>query len=218
MHRFNAPALEAVTSSITDVASVRGQLRLGTSGAYYAFALTSIQGRPWSGTATGVLLLVCGAMVAFRYRREPTLMAIILLPQVAAIVGYAVWTGDLDTYYYMSLMPAAVITILLGATSLLPEPLALAGSIALVIVLLAVAPGRVQVATTMFRMPEYGKLVAGSREIVRRKLPMRSVTTAFPLAPTTDPTFIFRILGGRIDGAAEWRAQIQPDGRVTYVR
>ena len=39
---------------------------------------------------------------------------------------------------------------------------------------------------------------------------MRSIKPEFELPPTTDPEFIFRILGGRIDRRAEWRAVIGP--------
>ena len=38
---------------------------------------------------------------------------------------------------------------------------------------------------------------------------------AFDLHPTSDPEFVFRVLGGRIDRLSEWRAVILPDGRVT---
>jgi hypothetical protein len=55
---------------------------------------------------------------AHPYRRDPALLAVTVLPQVAALVGYAFYVGDfLDHYYYFSLMPAAVLTLLLALTA-----------------------------------------------------------------------------------------------------
>jgi len=134
----------------------------------------------------------------------------------------ALWLGDLQPYYYLSLMPPAVLTMLLGATAFLPVRIALIGgrvvSVALLIGALAIVPARLRLAATMFRMPEYRLLVAGSREIVKRREPMQSVEPKFALPPTSDPEFIYRILGGRIDRRAPWRAVISPDGRVAYHR
>ena len=48
---------------------------------------------------------------------DPALLAVTLLPQLAALIGYAFWLGDLEAYYYVSLMPAAVLTMLLGVSS-----------------------------------------------------------------------------------------------------
>jgi hypothetical protein len=115
-------------------------------------------------------------------------------------------------------MPAAVLTVLRGATAPLPSRIAHIVGVAFFLGALAIVPARLRVAATMSRMPAYGALVAGSREIVKRRQPMRSIEPAFALPPTSDPEFIFRILGGRIDRLAEWRAVISPDGRVTYSR
>jgi hypothetical protein len=218
LNRFSDAAMGAVTYSIATVMSGREGLRLAESAAYYVQALSSIQAIPWPVTASVWILLGCSAVVAIRYRHDPVLLSVTLLPQLAAILGYAVYRGDLDSYYYLSLMPAAVITILLGATALLPVRVAQGVSVALFVGALVIVPARRQTAATLFRMPEYRALVAGSREIIKRKEPMRSIEPAFALPPTSNRDFIFRILGGRIDRRAEWRAVIFPDGRVTYLQ
>jgi hypothetical protein len=222
IHRLSHPvsdaAMGAVTYSIAGIMSGREDLRLAASAGYYVEALTSIQGLPWPLTVSVILLLGCGAIVAIRYRHDPVLLTVTLLPQAVAILGYALWLGHLDTYYYLSLMPAAVLTVLLGATALAPWRIAYAVGIALLAGAIVLAPARLQTAATMFRMPEYRALAAGSREIVKRKLPIRSIESALALPATSDPEFLFRVLGGRIDRQAEWRAVISPDGRVTYLR
>jgi hypothetical protein len=83
---------------------------------------------------------------------------------------------------------------------------------------MAIVPARLRFASTLPRLPEYEVLVSGSRQIARLRQPMRSIEPQFMLPPTCDPQFIFKILGGRIDRQAEWRAQIARDGRVSYLR
>ena len=216
--RFSDPAMGAVTESIAGVLGGNERLRLTTSAAYYMEALTSIQATPWPVSASAWIVLASGVIVAIRYRRDPVILSVILLPQLVAIIGYAVWLGDLDSYYYLSLMPPAVLTVFLGATALMPLRVGRLVSVALFLGLLAIVPARLRLAATMFKMPEYRAVVTGSREIVKRRQPMRSIESAFALPPTSDPEFLFRVLGGRIDRRAEWRAVISPDGRVTYLQ
>jgi hypothetical protein len=215
---FSHPAMGAVTYSITSIMRGHDHLRLTASAAAYAHAVSYIQFGPWSLNAAGWLVLGCGVLLAVRYRHDPVLLAVTLLPQLAAVAGYALFLGDLDTYYYLSLMPAAVLTILLGATAFVHQHVAHVVGMALLVGAIAVVPARLRFAARLPRLPEYGVLVAASRQIVRLKQPMRSIRPEFALPPTTDPEFIFRILGGRIDRRAEWRAVIAPDGRVTYFR
>jgi hypothetical protein len=216
--RFDHPAMGAVTGSIAGVLQGSSQIRVSASAAAYTHAVAFIQFSPWPVSAAGWILIACGALLAVGHRRDPVLLAVTLLPQVAAVVGYAVWAGDLQDYYYLSLMPAAVITMLLGATVLLPAPAARAAAIALLAGAVAIVPARLRFAAGLPRLPSYAILVSGSRQIARLKQPMRSIEPQFALPPTTDPEFIFRILGGRIDRGAEWRALVAPDGRVSYAR
>lgn len=214
---FSDSAMGAVTDSLKTVLSGRADVRLATSAAYYAGALTTIQFNPWPVSAWAWILLCCSAALLVRYRNDPALLAVTLLPQVAAITGYALWLGDLDHYYYLSLATAAVLTIVLGAAAFAPRRLEPLVGIALFISALTIVPLRLREAAPMLAMPQYGALVAGSLEIVKRREPMQSIAPEFDLPATSDPEFIFRILGGRIDRRAPWRAVISPDGRVTYI-
>jgi hypothetical protein len=45
---------------------------------------------------------------------------------------------------------------------------------------------------------------------------MRAIGTEFRLPPTSDPAFIYRVLGGRIDRRSPWVAMIARSGHVTY--
>jgi hypothetical protein len=63
---------------------------------------------------------------------------------------------------------------------------------------------------------EYRVLVAGSRELARRNEPVRAIRTEFTLPPSTDPEFLYKILGGRVDANASASAVIRADGSVRY--
>jgi hypothetical protein len=218
LSRSNEPAMGAVTYSIARVLSGGESLHLEKSVASYADAVRDIQAFPWPVTVMSGILLASGVIVAIQRRRDPVLLAVTLLPQLAAIAGYALWLGDLQSYYYLSLMPAAVLTILIGATALLPQRGMAAVGVLIFVGTLLFVPARLGAAAAMNRMPAYQPLVAGSREIVKRQQAMRSIETEFELPFTSDPEFIFRILGGRIDRRAEWHAVISADGRVSYLR
>jgi hypothetical protein len=164
----------------------------------------------------GWALLACGATLAVAYRRDLSLLAVTLLPQIAAIVGYSLFLDDLDHYYYLSLMPAAVLTVVLAAATAPPPRLARFVGVALLIGALTLVPARVRFAATMHRMPQYGLLVDGARKIRSVRQPMRAVRTDMFLPPTSNPEILYRALGGRIDPTSPWIAIITSDGRVVY--
>ena len=63
-----------------------------------------------------------------------------------------------------------------------------------------------------------GVLVEASREIVSLGRPMRAIQMDFSQPPTSDPEFVYKILGGHIDRASPWVVVITADGRVVYRR
>jgi hypothetical protein len=214
--RFESRAMGAVTGSVMQVMTGRAAPEVAKSVRGYLGAVTFIEMSPWTFAWTGVLLLVCGAVVAWRYRHDPAIIAITLAPQVLAIPGYALFLATLDHYYYLSLMPSAVLTVVLAITALPWPRAATAVSIACCVSALAIVPARIRFGLTMNRMPAYHTLVQASRVLVNRHVPMRDIRTEFRLEPTVDPAFLYRLLGGRLDPASRWIAVIDASGRVTY--
>jgi hypothetical protein len=215
-HRFGEPAMAAVTGGVGDIASGRERLRLSESVDGYLKAVNGIEIEPWHFPWTGWLLVVSGAVVAVRYRRDRALLLMTLAPLAMAIVGYAFFLSGLDNYYYLSLMPATVLTVVLAVTAVRSPRFARAIAIVLVAGSLAIVPTRRRYAMTMNQMPEYGAIVHASRVIVNRGQPVRAIRTDFPLRPTNDPEFAYRILGGQIDRTSPWIATIELNGDVTY--
>jgi hypothetical protein len=216
--RFSDHAMGAVTDSVGRIFSGRAQPELAKSWSGFTTAVAFIQVSPWSVPGVTWLLVACGAIVAIRYRHDPTLLCMTLLPQLMAILGYAFFLGGLDNYYYLSLMPPAVLTVVLGVTAPLPRRASEAVAIALVVAALAIVPARVRLASTMDRMPEYGALVRGSRTMVQRGQPLRGIETEFALPPTSNSEFVYRILGGQFNDRSEWVGVISAQGGVTYRR
>jgi hypothetical protein len=191
--------------------------RLQASIAGYFDACRDLQAMPWSASWLPAILVVCAVLVAVRYRRDPVLLSLTVLPPIATIAGYALWRGDLQSYYYFSLMLPAVLTVLLGVTSFVPARAMTPVALLLLLGALALVPARLRTAETMNKMPEYAALVDGSREIARRGEPVQSVRTEFPLKPFSDPEFLCVILGTRFERGAAFRAVIRADGRVLYL-
>lgn len=215
-HRFSSSAMGAVTGSLQRIVTGSALPEFSKSVSGYASAFAFIEGAPWRVPLLAWALLASAAVVAIRYRRDPTLLAITVLPQIAAVIGYALFLDDLDHYYYLSLMPASVLTILLAITPPASYRLAPAVAVALLIGAVALVPARLRFAATMHRMPEYGALVEASRKMVSRGQPMREIVTEFALPKTSNPEYVYRILGGRIDRASPWIGVITPTGDVVY--
>jgi hypothetical protein len=213
---FRGRAMGAVTTSVQRVVTGNAPPELRKSIEGYVDAFNSIEVAPWRVPAGVWVLLICGAVLAFRYRRDPVVLTMTLLPQMAALVGYSLFLDDLGGYYYLSLMPAAVLTIVLAVSPPSSYRLAPVVGVALLIGALAIVPARLRFAATMHRLPEYGILVEASRKIASRGQPMRKIVTEFALPKTSDPEYVYRILGGRIDRASPWIGVITPAGDVVY--
>ena len=215
--RASGPAMGAVTGGVARILSGDASPQVGKSLAGYAAAFNYIEVMPWQTMVPLWALAACSLAVAVRYRRDPAVLALTLVPQALAIVGYALFLDTLDHYYYIPVMPAAVLTM---AFALAVPATSLAGRVVGIMLVAAAAtmvPWRLGFATTMHRLPEYRVLVAASREIAGSHEAVRAIRTEFMLPPSTDPEFLYTILGGRIDANASASAVIRADGSVRYV-
>jgi len=215
-NQFRDDAMGAVSGSVGRILSGSALPEFMKSVNGYVGAVRFIEFAPWNVSFVGWALLACGVVVAIRHRRDPSLLAMTLVPQALAIVGYSLFLAGLDHYYYLSVMPAAVMTLVLAVSAVSPTRLAPTVGVVILVGALAMVPSKTRFAATMHRMPQYGLLVDASRRIKSVGQPMRSIRTEFSLPPTTDPEYLFRVLGGRIDPGSPWTSVIMTDGRVIY--
>ena len=206
--RSPGPAMSAVTGSVGGI--LTGQVRPDFANSWNAFA-SCVRVHSGSALASARMARV-DTRGLHRHRDSET------SPRPGApggddpaadagLVGYALFVGHvLEAYYYLLLMPAAVLTVVLGLTAMPSPRIAQAVAVCLVIAALAITPARVRFESTLPRMPEYGTLLDGSRRLVERGFPVRAIRTEFQLPPTADPEFLYRILGGRIEPSSHLTA------------
>jgi hypothetical protein len=178
-------------------------------------SMESMAAAPFAIPQTALILIcVAGALLRAIGVAAP-LPAITVGPLVLTVLLWAIWPEAYDSYLYMTVVPS-VILMLAWTTRLLPEPAGRTAAACLLALALLIQKPRIERASTLFRLPEYGTLVRGAETVARRQEPMRRIDA--PFAPdAADPEFVFRILGGRIDRQAPVAARISALGEVSYV-
>jgi hypothetical protein len=210
-------AMGTVTAGVLRVVTGEAAPEIAKSLTGFAGAFNYIEVEPWQTPLPLLVLVGCGIAVAVRYRHDLSVPAVTVLPQLLAIVGYALFLDTLDHYYYIPLMWVTVVTACLAVAVPARRRAAHAAGIALCLAAAAIVPGRLAFAASMHRLPEYRVLVDASRAIVRTHPSVRAIETEFTLPPSTEPDFLYRVLGGRIDANAGPAAVIRRDGTVRYV-
>lgn len=170
--------------------------------------------RPWTFAWFGALLASCAALAAFRTRHDVTLVCVTVVPLLSAVAGFSFWQLAYDHYWFLTIAPSAALTMALALTAWRPVAPLVATSLALLV--LAAQPSRFADAMTFHRLPEYGPLVRGSREVRRRVSEVRSLETQLALPASTDRHFVYEILGGRVTPEAPMAATIESTGRVSF--
>jgi hypothetical protein len=218
MTGFNDSAMAAVTGSVARIAAGADPPEWAKSLRGLLGAVQYIQVAPWQLPLASWVLPAAAVVMGVAYRRDPALLAVTLLPPALALVGYALFLGALDHYYYLPLMPAVVLTVVLAPTAIPSPRVVRIAAAVMLLVSLAAVPARVRLAATIHRLPEYAVLVDASRTLKNRGHELRAIRTAFALPPTCDPEFLFAVLGGRIDRTSPWVGIIRADGHIDYER
>lgn len=171
----------------------------------------------WAMPAEVFVGLVVAALAAAAYagRRRPELLFASALPLMIAVAGFAAWTRPYESYWFMGLSPSVALLIPVAVSALPAGRWRDGGAVAVLVIVLAMQPARLAATRTIHRMPQYGALVDGARDIARRTGEVSAVRTAFELPATADPAFPFECMGGRVTRDAAYEAVIGPDG-VTY--
>jgi hypothetical protein len=164
------------------------------------------------GLSWSIALVLVAAAALVRARRDYALLSVSVIPLLMAVLGFAVWQGNYDEYWYLPLAPAVAVMVAL-VLSLVPRREV--GMVALAAVLL-LQPWRIHYAQLIYRMPQYRALAQGSRAIMRQTSEVRRLYTSFPIPPFGDAEFLYQVLGGRISDSALFDATIDETGHVRF--
>jgi hypothetical protein len=210
--------MTVVTDGLFSVLSGHAAPRLGVSAVGLVRSVVALHGLP-GPLAIWVTVLVLGAIgLAIGHRTDIVLLSMTLLPLVLAVVGYSFWFFDLEAYFYLSIAPTAVMTVVLGAAALLPARRRFVVGLAFAAAGLAMMPARVAQAAPLCSLPQYRALAAGALLIADSGRVVRWVEADFELPPTCNAEFLYLVVGGSLDPSAEWGAVILRDGQVEYRR
>jgi hypothetical protein len=193
-----------------------GALRLGSSLEAMRGALNYAWGFPTLSMLVPAALLVGALAAAYAARHRPWLLFATVLPLAAIVAGFSTWQRPFEAYWYLTVAPSAALTIALAPAAIGHQRARALAATLLLGAVLAHIPGRVTQAHALLRLPEYGPLIRGTQEIARRTPEIRDIFTEFTLPPSTDATFPFVCMGGRVTTTAEYNAFIAADGTVTF--
>jgi hypothetical protein len=203
--------IEGLTASFTGGAGFRLRESFQAVSSAIGFILLSPASFRWFG----LFLIVSLGVAAYRLRRDMTLLAGVVAPAALAIFGFATWQLSFDTYWFLTIAPPAAVAIALAVTAWRPAAPAIAAVVLAAVVL--AQPARLAASMASHRVPEYGALLRGTRDIRSRTAEIGAIHTEFPLPPTADREFMYTILGGRISPDAGFTATIRPSGEVVFI-
>ena len=159
---------------------------------------------------------IAGLITLVRWRRDPVVLAVTIGGLLTATVLFATWTRSYDSYWFLTLTAAMVLTYGF-AIAAIPSPIAINAIGGLLVAAIGwLLPARIEHSTAFFKYPPYRTMRIASYHLAAREPVLRDIRVNFEGAhPTMDKYFIYRILGGRIDPSAPKRAFVNADGSVS---
>ena len=208
-----SPGPNLVGDSVARTLSNPASLRVGPSLSVLLGTTSHLLLTPYAIGWGPWLFALCVIVAAVRMRRDAALLFTTILPLAVAVGGFAVWQRNYDEYWFLPFVPSAAIIVAWALTSIRPREM----SLALLVIVLALQPGRLRHSLTWYRMPEYRALSRGAREIRRQTAEVRRIDTSFPLPGLSSATFLYEVLGGRLSPTAAFDATIDREGHAQFV-
>ncbi|HJU42788.1 MAG TPA: hypothetical protein VJ691_08230 [Vicinamibacterales bacterium] len=160
--------------------------------------------------------LLAGIITAVRWRRDAPALAVSIGGLLTATVLFASWTRGYDSYWFITLTAAMVLTYGLAIAAIPSRRAVHAAGAALLAMMAWLQPERIEQSKAFFKYPPYRTMRIASYQLAAREPVLRDIRVNFEGAhPTMDKYFIYRILGGRIDPSAPKRAFVNADGSVS---
>ncbi len=181
------------------VTSITGNLLLPMSDAPLVFAIAT---------------LILGTIVTVACRRDAVLLGASVGGVVMATLLFTTSTRSYDGYWFLTLTTALTLTGGMAIAVIPSKPAVKWIGLALLLLVAWRQPARIADSTRFFKYPQYGTMLAASRQLIIQAPVLRDIRVSFEVHPTMDRHFIYRILGGRIDGSALYAAVVNADGSV----
>ena len=154
-------------------------------------------------------------MLLITWRRDVVLLAVSVGGIVAATVLFATWTRGYDSYWFLTLTTAMVLTYGMALAAIPYRPAVQGAAALLLIGILFLQPLRIDQATVFFKYPPYRTMRIASYALAAKYPVLRDIRINFEgVHPTMDKYIMYTILGGRIDKSAPQQAYVNGDGSV----
>ena len=166
------------------------------------------------GFTFAIPVLAASLIVAMVYRRDLVLIAMTAGSFVMATLLFTTSTRNYDGYWFITLTTALTMTFGMAIAAIPSKAAVKWIGVALLLAVVWRQPARIEGSKRFFKYPQYETMLRASRDLVMRAPVVRDITVTFDVHPTMDPTFIYTILGGRIDPSALYTAVVSADGTV----
>jgi hypothetical protein len=158
---------------------------------------------------------IAGLIVLIRWRRDVLLLAVSIGGIIGATVLFATWTRGYDSYWFLTLTTALVLTFGMAIAAIPYRPAVQTAGALLLAVLVILQPLRLEQSTVFFKYPHYRTMRLASYELADKHPVLRDIRVNFDgVHPTMDKYIMYKILGGRIDKSAPQQAYVNGDGSV----
>jgi hypothetical protein len=159
--------------------------------------------------------LVAAIIVVIKWRRDVILLAVSVGGLAGATALFATWTRGYDSYWFLTLTTAMVLTFGTAIAAIPYRPAVAWTGAALLAAILVLQPSRIEQSKAFFKYPAYRTMRIASYQLAAQYPVLRDIRMNFDgVHPTMDKYIIYRILGGRIDPAAPQQAYVNGDGSV----
>ena len=202
------------TSAISDMANAES-IRVDRSYSSIVNGTGEVLVRRFDAWRFQIPTAVAGLIVLIRWRRDIMLLAVSVGGIVGATILFATWTRGYDSYWFLTLTTAMVLTFGMALAAIPDARSVRAAGVAALIGILVLQPARVDQAKVFFKYPPYRTMRIASYELAAKHPVLRDIRINFEGAhPTMDKYIIYTTLGGRIDRSARLQAYVNGDGSV----
>ena len=158
---------------------------------------------------------IAALLVLVAWRRDVILLAASVGGILGATVLFATWTRGYDSYWFLTLTTAMVLTFGMAIAAIPMRAVVQGIGAVLLLAIVSLQPGRVGQSKDFFKYPAYKTMRIASYELAAKHPVLRDIRINFDgVHPTMDKYIIYRILGGRIDASAPQQAYVNGDGSV----